>query len=206
MNRRNLVKLSLAGLVAGVSLPVWAQAPKAGHDFKNLRQVQSIAPHKKQVVEVFYYGCSHCYNLEPSLHDWLKTKPADVHFERVPAVFNNPNWVFMAKVYLTAQDLGIVEKSHLPFFQALHRDKLPLFNIGDIARFHSRFGVTEKQFIETFESFKVDQAFRRAQRLTQSYAVEGVPALIVNGKYLTDLTMHDSHGAVWDTVNKLLEM
>lgn len=204
MFRRRLFQLAGLSLLTGFSSLSLANTLSLGKDYKKVPKPQSIEPHKKQVVEVFYYGCSHCYNLEPSLHDWLKTKPSDVNFERVPAVLNNPNWVFMAKVFLTAQELGIVEKSHLPFFHALHRDKLPLFNLEDIAQFHSQFGATKQEFIAMFESFKIDQAMRRAQRLTQAYGIEGVPSLIVNGQYLTDLTMTGGQKPLWLTVNQLL--
>lgn len=205
MLRRRLFQLAGLGLLTSLSSLSLANTLSLGKDYKKVPNPQSIEPHKKQVVEVFYYGCSHCYNLEPSLHEWLTTKPRDVHFERVPAVLNNPNWVFMAKVFLTAQELGIIEQSHLPFFHALHRDKLPLFNLEDIAQFHSQFGTTKQAFIDMFESFKVDQAMRRAQRLTQSYGIEGVPSMIVNGQYLTDLTMTGGHEPLWLTVNQLLK-
>ena len=118
-----------------------------GVEYKKIPQEQTIAPHKKQVTEVFYYGCSHCYNLEPSLHDWLKTKPANVNFEQVPAVLDNPNWIFMAKVFYTAKELGVIEQSHLPFFTALHRDRKSLFTVEEIATFFTQFGVEEADFI-----------------------------------------------------------
>jgi thiol:disulfide interchange protein DsbA len=203
MQKRTFLKLGLIGLfslTSGLSF-----ALTEGKDYKKVLQQQSIEPHAKQVVEVFYYGCSHCYHLEPSLHEWLKKKPAKVNFKRVPAVLNNPNWVFMAKVYLTAEELGIVEKSHLAFFHALHRDKLPLFDLASIAKFHSQFGTSEQAFIDTFQSFKIDQKMRQAQRLTKAYGIEGVPSLIVNGQYLTDLTMTGSHDNLWQTVDQLLE-
>ncbi len=204
MQRRQFFKLSVLALSLGLTNKALASI-ELGKHYKNVLEPQPITPHKKQVVEVFYYGCSHCYQLEPSLHEWLKTKPKDVHFERLPAVLNNPNWVFMAKVFLTAQELGIIEKSHLAFFHALHRDKQPLFNIEAIAQFHTQFGVTSKLFINTFNSFKIDQQLRRAQRLTQAYGIEGVPSLIVNGKYLTDLPMTGGHDPLWLTVNQLLD-
>lgn len=204
MLRRQFFKLSLITLLLGLTNNALASI-ELGKHYKSVLETQPITPHKKHVVEVFYYGCSHCYQLEPSLHDWLKSKPSDVHFERLPAVLNNPNWVFMAKVFLTAQELGIIEKSHLVFFHALHRDKQPLFNLETIAQFHSQFGTTSKNFIDTFNSFKIDQQLRRAQRLTQAYGIEGVPSLIVNGKYLTDLPMTGGHGQLWQTVNQLLE-
>lgn len=203
MQKRTFLRLALVGiftLISGVSF-----ALTEGKDYRKVLKPQSIEPHAQQVVEIFYYGCSHCYNLEPSLNQWLKTKPARVNFKRVPAALDNPNWVLMAKVYLTAEELGIIEKSHLAFFHALHRDKLPLFDLASIAKFHSQFGITEQIFIDTFKSFKVDQKMRHAQRITQDYGIEGVPSLIVNGQFLTDLTMTRNSTNLWKTVNQLLE-
>lgn len=174
-----------------------------GVEYKKIPQPQSIAPHQKQVTEVFYYGCPHCFHLEPSIHEWLKTKPANVDFEQVPAVLNNPNWIFMAKVYYTAKELGVIEQSHLPFFAALHEDKKTLFTVEAIAEFFTQFGIKEADFISTFKSFKVDQLVRNAMKVTQSYGIEGVPAVIVNGQYLTDVPMAHSKDRMWKVVDYL---
>ena len=174
-----------------------------GVEYKKIPQEQSIAPHTKQVTEVFYYGCGHCYKLEPSIHNWLKTKPADIHFEQVPAVLNNPNWIFMGKVYYTAKELGVLEQSHMPFFTALHKDRQSLFTVEELAKFFTQFDVKEADFIATFKSFKVDQLVRQAMRTTQAYGIDGVPAVIVNGKYLTDVPMAQSTERMWNLINIL---
>lgn len=176
-----------------------------GVEYKSIAQPQSIAPHSKKVVEVFYYGCPHCYDLEPSLHEWLKTKPQSVHFEQMPAVLNNPNWIFMAKVFYTAKELGVLEQAHGPFFSALHRDKKPLFSVDAIAEFFTQFGVKTDDFKATFGSFKVDQLVRNAMKTTQAYGIEGVPAVIVNGKYLTDVPMAQSRDRLWQVVDYLTQ-
>lgn len=207
MLRRDVLKLSVLAGFGGLSTAALAEQSQTYRKVADAQRVRRYEKTKadKRVVEVFYYGCSHCYNLEPSLHDWLKTKPAAVAFERLPAVLNNPNWIFMAKVYYTAQELGIIEQSHLAFFHALHRDKQPLFNLEAIAKFHSQFGVTEKAFIDTFNGFMVDSQLRRASELTQAFGVDGVPSVIVNGSYLTDLPMNaNKPDALWQTVNQLL--
>ncbi len=209
MLRRDVIKWSLFASVAGISGALWAK-PEQGKHYRVVADQARVRRYEKskadkRVNELFYYGCSHCYNLEPSLHDWLKTKPAAVGFERIPAVLNNPNWIFMAKVYYTAQELGIIEQSHLAFFHALHRDKQPLFNLEAIAKFHSQFGVSEKAFIDTFNGFMVDSQIRRASELTQAYGVDGVPSLVVNGEFLTDLPMNANQPeALWQTVNQLI--
>ncbi|MEA3406367.1 MAG: thiol:disulfide interchange protein DsbA/DsbL [Pseudomonadota bacterium] len=174
-----------------------------GVEYKKVAQPQSIAPHTKKVTEVFYYGCAHCFKLEPSLHNWLKDKPADIHFEQVPAVLNNPNWIFMGKVFFTAKELGVFQQSHLPFFTALHEERQSLFTVEAIAKFFTQFGVKEADFISTFKSFKVDQLVRQAMRTTQSYGIDGVPAVVINGKYITDVPMASSTDRMWEVVNHL---
>jgi len=176
-----------------------------GSEYKRTPQLQSIEPHKKKVVEVFGYTCPHCYHLEPSLHKWLESKPQDVHFERMPVVFNHPNWIFMGRVFYTAQELGVLDKAHIAFFDALHRDNKELYTPEKIAQFFTQFGVKEAEFLKTFKGFKVDQLVRKAAKLTRAYGVEGVPAVIVNGKYITDVPMAGSRDKLWSTVNTLTD-
>lgn len=175
----------------------------AGVEYKRIPQKQSTAPHKKTVVEVFGYSCPHCYRLEPSIHEWLKTKPDDVHFERMPVVFNDPNWIYMARVFYTAKSLGVLDQAHNAFFTALHRDKKRLFTVAKLAEFFTQFNIDKADFTATFKSFAVDQEVRKAAKLTQAYGVEGVPAIIVNGQYLTDVGMAGNRDKMWQVVNQL---
>jgi len=205
MQRRTFLA-GLTGLLATTSISTFAAEEfglEQGVEYKMVPQPQSTAPHAKKVVEIFGYTCPHCYHLEPSLHEWLKTKPKDVYFERMPVVFNHPNWIFMGRVFYTAQELGVLEQSHTPFFDALHRDKKELFTPEEIARFFTQFGVKEADFIATFKGFKVDQLVRQAAKMTRAYGVEGVPAIVVNGKYLTDVPMAGSRDKMWTAVNQL---
>ncbi|QKI88087.1 thiol:disulfide interchange protein DsbA/DsbL [Thiomicrorhabdus xiamenensis] len=207
MNRRLFLQsIGLSGL-ALLAPNSWAQTElMTGVHYKVLKKPQPIAPAKKKVVEVFGYGCPHCYHLEDSLNEWLKNKPEDVEFERMPVVFNNPNWIFMARVFYTAQELGILEQSHEAFFHAIHRDRKPLFSVDALADFYTQFGVEKQKFIDTYTGFSVDQKIRQAGKLTRDYEVEGVPALIVNGKYLTDVPMAGSRKELWQVVDQLVEM
>lgn len=207
MQRRTFITGLSSLLVAGQAASL-AHADQGfglveGVEYKRIPQMQSIAPHKKHVVEVFGYTCPHCYNLEPSIKAWKKTKPDDVHFEAMPAVFNNPNWIFMARVFYTAKELGVLEQAHGEFFHALHRDNKKLYSVEAIAKFFTQFGVKEQDFTNTFKGFKVDQHVRRAAKLTKSYGIEGVPAIIVNGKYLTDVSSAGSRDKLWKVVDEL---
>ena len=205
MNRRLFLQSATAASFLGFSqiLPAGEFELIEGVQYKTLKEPVNTGEHKKTVVEVFGYTCPHCYHLEPSIHEWLKTKPDDVHFERMPVVFNHPNWIYMARVFFTAQRLGVLDKSHEEFFHAIHRDKTDVYSPEALAKFFTRFNIKEDDFIAMFKSFLVDSDIKKAAKLTRQYEVEGVPAIIINGKYLTDVPMAKGKDEMWRVVEQL---
>ncbi len=202
-----MVKFILVVLVSLLSFS--AQAVEGfgiqeGTEYKKTT-VKIPTSHEKSVIELFVYNCIHCYNVEPSIYVWKQTKAPSVHFERVPAVFDNPNWIFMARVFYTAKLLGILDKSHMEYFHALHRDNKPLFDLDSIAKFHAQFGTTEQAFKDTFNSFMVDQKVRKAMQLTRASGITAVPAVVINGKYRTDVPMAGGIDALWEIVDTLVK-
>ncbi len=201
LSRRALLSL-MAATSAAVTLPALAEDPyMLGVEYK---KVPTPHPKKKTVTEFFFYGCPHCWHLEPSIEKWLKTKPKDVTFERVPAVLNSPAWIFFARAFYTAKNLGVLEQSHRALFDALHKDRLKLFTVEKLAAWYSQFGVDPKQFEAMFKSFKVDTQVQEAAKLTRDMGIDGVPAIVVNGTWLTDVTMAGSRDKLWQVVNWLV--
>lgn len=205
-----LKKWTLPVLIGIVTLlqtsVIYAQAEvMEGVEYRKVPTPETIAPHQKKVVEIFFYGCPHCYNLEPSLHQWLKTKPKDVVFEQMPAVLDNPNWVFMARVFYTAKFLGIEKAFHGRYFAALHRDKRQIYSLDELARFVQPLGIKAEDYKNMFKSFQVSSAISKAKQATQNYGIDGVPAVVVNGKYLTDVPMATSREDLWRLVDILVE-
>ncbi len=139
-------------------------------------------PGKVEVVELFWYGCPHCYQFEPTLQKWIKNKPANVEFIRVPGIFR-PEWSVLARAYYTAQALGVLDKVHDSIFAAIHELRRPLQSEDQLAAFFAEQGVKDEDFRKTFRSFAVETKVRRAQELSQRYGARGVPTMIVNGKY-----------------------
>jgi thiol:disulfide interchange protein DsbA len=137
---------------------------------------------KIEVIEFFWYGCIHCYNLEPALEAWLKTLPKDVEFRRVPAVFNE-RWGLDASIYYAMEALGLVDKLHRPLFDAIHRNRLRTDNQQEFSEWLTRQGVDAKKFIQTVQSFGVRSKTRRAVQLTVDYKIDGTPAMAVHGRY-----------------------
>jgi thiol:disulfide interchange protein DsbA len=137
---------------------------------------------KIEVLEFFWYGCIHCYNLEPSLEAWVKKLPQDVEFRRVPAVFNE-RWGLDASIYYAMEALGLVDKLHRPLFEAIHKNRLRTDNQQEFSEWLTRQGVDAKKFVETVQSFGVRSKTRRAVQLTVAYKVDGTPAMAVHGRY-----------------------
>jgi len=161
-------------------------------------------PEKIEIIEFFWYGCPHCYSFEPLLVKWKKNLPANVEFIRLPAAFNEL-WSKHAKAYYTAEALGIVEKIHADFFEAIQSGKEKLDTEATLAAFFAAHGVTESQFKEAYNSFAVDSKMRQAPLMASRYGITGVPAIIVNGKYKTNGTLAGSHEKMIEVMDKLIK-
>ena len=156
-------------------------------NFTELKTPQPIEAQagKIEVVEFFWYGCIHCYNLEPALESWVKKLPPDVQFRRVPAVFN-PRWGHDAAIFYAFEAMGLLDKLHKPLFDAIHRGGLRTDNPQALDQWLQKQGVDPKKFNETMRSFAVQSKTRRAIQLTTGYAIEGTPAMAVQGRYVVN--------------------
>ena len=159
---------------------------------------------KVEVIEFFWYGCSHCYSLEPDMEKWLKNKPDNVEFIRQPAVFSKP-WADHAKAYFTAEALGVVDKVHADFFDAIQNKKQKLRTEDQLAKFFVAHGVDETEFRNTYNSFLVDAKLRQAKSMAPRYGITGVPAIIINGKYKTNGPLAKSQANMIKIMNELIE-
>lgn len=174
--------------------------------YQQIRPAQPTqAPEGKiEVAEVFWYGCPHCYAFEPILESWLKTKPDDVVFRRIPGVLNK-NWVPHAKAYFTAEKLGILEKIHKPLFDAIHKERRRIFTEDQLRDFFEEQGVDPDEFNKIYNSDEVETKTKQAFFLARGYRLTGVPSVVVNGKYLTSGSLAGSYENLLKVVNYLIE-
>lgn len=142
---------------------------------------------KIEVVEFFWYDCPHCNAFEPILDAWLKRLPNDIAFRRAPAAFDD-SFVPLQRLYYALEEMGLIDKLHAKVFSAIHRERsLPIRSKGEaIAEWVSRQGVDKAKFVEQYNSFTVAAKASRATQLQNAYKLEGVPALGVAGRFLTD--------------------
>lgn len=194
-----LIGLALA-LVAGSA----AAQLKAGRDYKPLANPQAVESGEKiQVLEFFWYGCSHCYDLEPFLKKWTAKLPKDVEFRRIPAI-PTERWAPNARTFYTLEALGLLEKLHGEVFDAIHIDRVNFNDERVQLDWMAKKGVDPAKFSEAWKSFSVQSKTKRAVQQTQANDISGVPTLVVDGKYQTSVSMAGSHEALLKVLDELI--
>lgn len=158
---------------------------QAGRDYTEVSSPQKPAdPKRITVEEFFWYGCPHCYALEPAIEAWQKTKAADVDFVRVPNTLGRPEGVIHAKAFYIAQTLGILDKTHRPLFEAIHEKHQPMVTMESIRDLYvATAGIKPADFDGVVNSFVVDYGMNKGESQARAYLIRSVPNLIIGGKY-----------------------
>ncbi len=169
----------------------------AGTQYRVLVPAQpSDAPAGKvEVVEEFWYGCPHCYALDPYVESWRKNKAAYIEFVRVPVMWSEVHRAH-ARLFYTLQALGKLEQLNGKVFEAIHQQHDPLYVQGDEKatlqsqlQFAKANGISEADFLSAYNSFGVQANLQKADDLMRRYKIDSVPTFVVNGKYETDAGM-----------------
>ncbi|MDH5612339.1 MAG: thiol:disulfide interchange protein DsbA/DsbL [Gammaproteobacteria bacterium] len=177
---------------------------KEGVEYQRVSDQPTESIDKVEVIEFFWYGCPHCYTFDPILSKWLETKPSNVEFIRVPAVFR-PEWKVHARTYYALQAMGLGEKYHSVIFDAMHKDKKDIYSEEAMIDFLVSKGVNEEDFKDAYNAFSIDGQVRKAIQKVKGYAIKGVPALGVNGKYLVSGTSAGSYENMLRIVDFLIK-
>ncbi|MBV1907271.1 MAG: thiol:disulfide interchange protein DsbA/DsbL [Pseudomonadales bacterium] len=182
------------------------QGYEQGVDYQKLViPVQTLDESKVEVIEIFSYGCVHCYNFDSELQQWLSVQNDDVSFRRIPAVLNK-SWETLAQSFYTAQILGISEKVHMPIFTAIHETGIDFKTAGQMAElFKINAGVEKSEFTSIFDSFGVRSQVQQARASGRMYRVKGVPTMVVGGKYVVDGIMAGNNTRMLDVVDFLVQ-
>jgi protein dithiol oxidoreductase (disulfide-forming) len=144
-----------------------------------------------EVIDFFWYGCPHCYNLQPALERWISRKPADVTVRHIPAVLRD-SWAPHARIYYTLEALGEVERLHQRVYHDYHVEKLAMSKPEVMSEWAVRNGIARERWDEVYDSPAVAQKIKTAGQLSRTYKVTGTPTLVVQGRYLTSGSMVES--------------
>lgn len=193
------------GFVIGTGL--FAQAAigaEWGKDFAPVSPPQAVETGKNiEVLEVFYYGCPHCFHLEPVIAPWSKRLPKDVSFRRMPGVFND-SWLPLTKAYYALEAIKELDRLHEPLFSAYHEKHVDLKTDTAIIDWVAKQGVDRSKFSNAFNSFSVQNKALRAKQMTKAYGLTGVPSVIVDGKYLSSASMTGNNESLMPVLDQLI--
>ncbi len=190
-----------------VMLPFGLQAAefKEGVHYQRLPAAQPVQGEQVEVIEFFWYGCPHCADFEPYIQRWKSRKPDNVKLTLVPAVFRK-GWVVHAKAFYAAELLGVLDETHSAMFNAMHRQKKPVNTPEQIAEVFATKGVEKQKFLDAMNSFAVDAKVKQAIQLIRDYRIQGVPAIAVNGKYLTGGSLVGSYDNLLNVMDYLVAL
>jgi thiol:disulfide interchange protein DsbA len=179
--------LSAATVLAGNAV---AQTPAKGTNYVELNPPQPTESSGKiEVIEFFWYGCPHCYALEPLVEPWSKKLQKDVVFKQVPAVFND-QWGVAARVYYALDAIGEETRVRSALFDAIHKEGLRITSESAVEEWLGKKGVSLEKYKAAYKSFGVESRVRRASQMTQAYRLDGVPAFAVQGRYVASASLN----------------
>ncbi len=175
----------------------------AGKDYKLLNPPQPVSSGSKiEVLEFFFYGCSHCYHLHPAMSAWEKKKAKDVELQYVPVIFRD-NWEPMARTFYALEALGQRKQLHDALFEAWNVQNMDLSDEAHITDFVAKHGVDRAKFGSAYNSFSMSGKIARSNQLVQSYGVRGTPTVAVDGKYIITGLSPEETVRVLDEVIKI---
>ncbi len=201
-----MIKRWLLGLLVLVAVStVNAQAVfSEGTDYQAISPaVKTSQPDKVVVTEIFWYGCPHCFRFEPFVERWSANLPQGVIFEQVPSSLN-PRWTEHARAYYAFQMMGVLDQTHKALFDAIHLKRQRLTSLDTLAEFVADLGLDEKVFRENYFSFPVETQIRKNIQKEKRYGHRGVPAVVVNGKYLVSASQAGSNERMLEIMSYLV--
>ena len=202
MIKRWLLVFALLSTFSGGAIAQMAFV--AGTDYQMISPaVKTDQPDKVVVTEMFWYGCPHCFRFEPYVERWSADLPEGVVFEQVPSSLN-PRWTEHARAYYSFKLMGALEQTHRQFFDAIHLQRQRLNSVDTIAEFVVEQGLDEKAFREFYFSFPVETQIRKNIGKEKRYGHRGVPAVIVNGKYLVSASLAGSNERMIQIIDYLV--
>ncbi len=209
LSRRDFHTVGLAAAAAGLGLLGTTAAraqggPVEGTHYQRLAQpIPMTSSGKVEVVEFFWYGCPHCFALEPVLEQWLTRLPPDVSFRRVPAGFT-PQYEFHQKVFYALEAMGQLGNVHRKLFNAIHQEHRRMATEAEVSAFVAGLGVDGAKFVETMKSFSVLGKVRQARQLADAFGLDGVPTLGIQGRWRTSPSMAGSGEKTFQVVDYLI--
>jgi thiol:disulfide interchange protein DsbA len=199
----------IAALPSAGQLPAGKWVPGTNYKVIAPAQPTDASPGKVEVIEMFWYGCPHCFALDPIIESWRKNKAPYIEFVRVPVMWGEAHRAH-ARMFYTLQALGKLEELHAAVFNEIQSTGDSLYVPGDeqgtqrvqvqFARAH---GVDPTDFLKAYSSFAVQTNLDKADELERRYKIDAVPTIVIDGKYETDVGQAGGQENLMQLINDL---
>ena len=207
------MNISIRNILASIALLALASTPALaqedpfmeGGQYEVLTNIQPVSTGDKiEVLELFWYRCPHCYTLEAPLQEWLKNgKPENAEYVAFPAVLST-RWEPEARSFYTIEALGLLNELHGKLFYAIHSEHRKLGDANSLAAWVEEQGYSAQDVLDTYASFAVNTKLNYAKTMTKNYGIQGVPAVIVDGKYRTSVSQAGDFDTLFEVINFLV--
>lgn len=157
---------------------------QAGRDYTQIESPLSTARDKIEVVEFFSYGCPHCNDFHPLLDAWAAKLPKDVILRRIPVSFNRAPWARLSRIYFALEAMGELPRIDGAVFKALHEDRVNFNSDEAVVNWAVKNGLDGKKFDGMLTSFSIQSKVQQADQEAAKARIQGVPSLIVDGRFL----------------------
>lgn len=195
----------LSVFTSGLSIG-WVKAQSIDDTYTQIKPaLPTQSGDRIEVVEIFWYGCSHCFNFEPYIDAWRENLPDDVAFRLVPGVLNR-SWIPHGKAFYAAEKMGALAVFHAPLFKAIHQNRKKIFTREKLIDFAGEMGIDKNEFAKHYDSNETEVKIKQAFFLARNARTTGVPAVVVNGKYLVSTSLADSFEQMISTMDYLIEV
>jgi len=186
------------------SMTVQAANWEQGVHYFELSETQPVQTGDKiEVRELFWYGCPHCYALEPFIENWKDNMPAEAGFIMMPGIFRKDTQ-FHARAFYTFEALGVTKEVHRDFYDEIHQRGNRIYNLSGLVEFVRKHDVDAEAFRDAFDSFAVDANVRNAQQMFREYEATGVPTIVVDGRYRVTVSSAGGHEQLLELINFLV--
>jgi thiol:disulfide interchange protein DsbA len=203
MRRRTFLATTL-GLAAATFMTNADAELVEGKNYFRLKAPVPVETGKKiEVIEFFSYGCPHCAELEKYLVPWRAKLPSDVQFRRVPVMFQD-RWVNLGKIYYTLDALGEEEKLSPDVFAAIHGQNLSLWNDKTFFDWAASKGLDKKKVEDVYSSFAISGKMNRARQQAQTFDIQSVPTVVIDGKFVTGSDKVGTHAQLPAALDELI--
>ncbi len=177
---KRFIAFVAATLLSAFAAPSFAADPYTTID----PPLTATSKGKIEVIEFFSYGCPHCNDFHPLVSAWAAKLPKDVSFRRVPVSFNRAPWARLARIYYALESTGDLAKLDVAVFKAIHEERKNFGSDEDVVKWATEKGLDGKKFTDALGAFSIQSKVQRGDQEAAAARIQGVPALVVDGRYL----------------------